>query len=92
LECPGREGGGRVPLPAQITIEVLPKIDLRERYGPEPGEQEVYDVLVDQTQRALDALADERDLPVVGTVGSRTERGPGPTTSPSGSRGRATTG
>ena len=69
---------GRVPLPSQITIEVLPRIDLRKRFGPEPGEQEVYNALVEEMQRALDALAEERDVPVLGKVGPRTERGPVP--------------
>ena len=33
---------GHVPLPAKITIEVLPPIDLREQFGPEPDVDEVY--------------------------------------------------
>ncbi len=69
---------GRVPLPSQITIEVLPKIDLRDRFGPEPDEEEVYDGLVEEMQQALDALADERDLPVLGKLGRRSGRGPVP--------------
>jgi 1-acyl-sn-glycerol-3-phosphate acyltransferase len=62
---------GRIPLPSQVTIEVLPMVDLRDRFGPQPGEEEVYEHVTGEMQRALDALAEERDLPVVGTVGSR---------------------
>jgi 1-acyl-sn-glycerol-3-phosphate acyltransferase len=60
----------RAPLPAQITVEVLPPIDLRERFGAEPDEDEVYDAVTSVMQLALDQLGDERDLPVVGTVWS----------------------
>ena len=62
---------GRIPLPAQLTMQVLPKIELAESFGPEPDEREVYCAITDQMQQALDELAEERDLPVVGTIGSR---------------------
>lgn len=68
---------GRIPLPSQITIEVLPELDLRGRFGPDPDEEEVYRAITEQMQRALDGLADERDLPVVGSVGARSPQGPG---------------
>jgi 1-acyl-sn-glycerol-3-phosphate acyltransferase len=57
---------GRLPLPAKITIEVLPPIDLRERFGPQPNPDEVYDHVTSVMQDALDRLADERTLPIVG--------------------------
>ena len=57
---------GHVPLPAKITVEVLPAIDLRARFGPRPDVDEVYDHVVGTMQEALDALAAERRLPVVG--------------------------
>jgi 1-acyl-sn-glycerol-3-phosphate acyltransferase len=57
---------GHIPLPAKITVQVLEPVDLRERYGPEPDLQEIYDDLTGQMQRTLDDLADERRLPVVG--------------------------
>jgi 1-acyl-sn-glycerol-3-phosphate acyltransferase len=57
---------GHWPLPAKITIEVLPPIDLREEFGPTPDPQEVYDHLMRVMQETLDALAAERRLPVVG--------------------------
>ncbi|HEV2074787.1 MAG TPA: 1-acyl-sn-glycerol-3-phosphate acyltransferase [Thermoleophilaceae bacterium] len=62
---------GRIPLPAQVTVEVLPRVDLRERFGQDPDEEEVYEGVTGEMQRALDELAEERDLPVVGTVGPR---------------------
>ena len=60
----------RLPLPSQVTIRVLPPIDLRERFGAEPDEDEVYEAITDAMQDALDGLSDERDVPVVGTVWS----------------------
>jgi len=57
---------GHLPLPAKITIEVLPAIDLRREFGPEPDIDEVYDHLVRQMQETLDALAAERRYPVIG--------------------------
>ena len=56
----------RVPLPAKITVEVLPPIDLLERYGAEPDHDAVYDDLTGEMQQALCKLQDERALPVVG--------------------------
>jgi hypothetical protein len=60
----------RVPLPASLTVQVRPKIDLRKRFGEDPDEQEVYDALTADMQETLDGLAEERDLPVVGRVWS----------------------
>jgi 1-acyl-sn-glycerol-3-phosphate acyltransferase len=57
---------GHVPLPAKITIEVLPPIDLAQEFGAEPDHQEVYDHVVRVMQDALDALASERRFPVIG--------------------------
>jgi 1-acyl-sn-glycerol-3-phosphate acyltransferase len=57
---------GRLPLPAKITIEVLPPIDLRDRFGPHPDTDAVYEHVTAVMQDALDRLADERALPVVG--------------------------
>ena len=34
---------GHIPLPAKIIVEVLPPIDLREEFGPEPDVDEIYD-------------------------------------------------
>ncbi len=64
---------GRIPLPAQITLQVLPPIDLREEFGPRPDHGEVYDQITAEMQEALDELAAERDLPVVGSVTPRSD-------------------
>ena len=37
---------GHIPLPAKITIETLPAIDLREEFGPDPDVDEIYDHLI----------------------------------------------
>ena len=57
---------GHLPLPAKITIEALPPIDLRREFGDEPDLDEVYDHLVRLMQETLDALAAERRFPVIG--------------------------
>jgi 1-acyl-sn-glycerol-3-phosphate acyltransferase len=57
---------GHIPLPAKITIETLPAIDLRDEFGPDPDVDEVYDHLIRMMQDTLDALASERRLPVLG--------------------------
>jgi 1-acyl-sn-glycerol-3-phosphate acyltransferase len=57
---------GHVPLPAKITVEVLPAIDLREQFGPDPDVDEVYDHVTTTMQETLDALAAERRLPIIG--------------------------
>jgi 1-acyl-sn-glycerol-3-phosphate acyltransferase len=57
---------GHLPLPAKITVEALPPIDLRREFGDEPDLDEVYDHLVRLMQETLDALAAERRWPVLG--------------------------
>jgi 1-acyl-sn-glycerol-3-phosphate acyltransferase len=57
---------GHLPLPAKITVEALPPIDLRREFGTDPDLDEVYDHLVRQMQETLDALAAERRFPVIG--------------------------
>ncbi len=57
---------GHIPLPAKLTIETLPAIDLREEFGPDPDLDDVYDHLIRLMQDTLDALASERRLPVLG--------------------------
>ena len=56
----------RLPLPAKITVEVLPPIDLAERFGPNPEHGDVYDEITGDMQEALSELQDERTLPVIG--------------------------
>jgi 1-acyl-sn-glycerol-3-phosphate acyltransferase len=57
---------GHLPLPAKITIETLPAIDLRSDFGPDPDVDEIYDHLQRLIQDTLDALAAERRFPVLG--------------------------
>jgi 1-acyl-sn-glycerol-3-phosphate acyltransferase len=57
---------GHLPLPAKITIEVLPAIHLHEHFGPEPDPDEVYAYVTRVMQEALDALYAERRFPVIG--------------------------
>ncbi len=57
---------GHVPLPAKITIETLPAIDLRAEFGPDPDVDDIYDHLIRLMQETLDALAAERRLPLIG--------------------------
>jgi len=57
---------GHLPLPAKITIETLPAIDLRAEFGPDPDVDEIYDHVQRLMQDTLDALAAERRFPVLG--------------------------
>jgi 1-acyl-sn-glycerol-3-phosphate acyltransferase len=57
---------GHFPLPAKITVEVLEPIHVREQFGEAPDLNEVYAHVVRVMQGALDTLAAERRLPVVG--------------------------
>jgi 1-acyl-sn-glycerol-3-phosphate acyltransferase len=56
----------RLPLPAKIEIEVLEPIELRDRFGAHPDPDEVYDHLTAEMQGALDELAADRTVPVLG--------------------------
>jgi len=57
---------GHLPLPAKLTVEVLPAIHLREHFGADPDLDEVYEYVTRLMQETLDTLAAERRLPVVG--------------------------
>jgi 1-acyl-sn-glycerol-3-phosphate acyltransferase len=57
---------GRLPLPAKITIQVLPPIDLEDRFGPEPDLDRIYERVTGDMQDTLTELADERSAPLVG--------------------------
>jgi 1-acyl-sn-glycerol-3-phosphate acyltransferase len=56
----------RMPLPAKIRIEVREPLDLRERFGPDPDVNEVFDEVTSGMQDTLDDLAADRDAPLVG--------------------------
>jgi 1-acyl-sn-glycerol-3-phosphate acyltransferase len=55
---------GHVPLPAKLTIEVLEPIDLAARFGADLDA--AYSGIVTLMQDALDRLAAERRLPLLG--------------------------
>ena len=57
---------GHLPLPAKITVRVLPPIDLGERYGSKPDIAEIDRDVRAQMQDVLSSLAEERRLPVLG--------------------------
>lgn len=57
---------GHIPLPAKIVVEVLPPIHLREQFGRDPDVDEVYQHVTGLMQDTLDALAEERRLPIIG--------------------------
>jgi 1-acyl-sn-glycerol-3-phosphate acyltransferase len=57
---------GRVPLPAQITIAVLPLLDLRAELGADADPDEAYDLVTGRMQDALDELAEARAFPIIG--------------------------
>jgi 1-acyl-sn-glycerol-3-phosphate acyltransferase len=52
---------GHLPLPAKITIQVLPPVDVAELDA-----REAYDIVVRRMQDSLTALQAERSLPVLG--------------------------
>ena len=56
----------RIPLPAKIRVQVLPPIDLRERFGPDADADGIYWAVSGQMQSALDDLDAERSVPLVG--------------------------
>ena len=57
---------GHIPLPAKITTQVLPPINLREEFGPRPDVDDVYSEITQTMQDTLDALSAERRLPILG--------------------------
>ena len=57
---------GHLPLPAKISVRVLPPIDLRERYGKDPDVAQIDRDIRAQMQDVLTSLAEDRRLPVIG--------------------------
>lgn len=55
-----------VPFPAKIRMQVLPPIDLQEKYGDDPDWDLAYDYVTSTMQVALSALAAKSVLPVLG--------------------------
>ena len=56
----------RFPIPAKITVRVMPPIDLRAELGRKPEVGEGYRLVTSRMQRTLTRLATDRTLPVVG--------------------------
>jgi 1-acyl-sn-glycerol-3-phosphate acyltransferase len=57
---------GRVPLPAKIVVHALPPIHLKQKLGQSPDPDDAYELVTTTMQDALDDLASERILPVIG--------------------------
>jgi 1-acyl-sn-glycerol-3-phosphate acyltransferase len=57
---------GHLPLPAKLTIQVLPAVDVRKEYGRNPDLDEAYDDVVKRMQGTLSGLQAERRLPLLG--------------------------
>jgi hypothetical protein len=57
---------GRVPLPAKITVDVLPAIDLRTELGPDADADAGYDLVTERMQHQLRDLAEARAIPAIG--------------------------
>ncbi|KKW65094.1 glycerol acyltransferase [Mycolicibacterium elephantis] len=55
-----------IPLPSKIVMQVLPPIDIEAEFGADPDIDEVDAHVRRVMQRALDELAAERRLPVLG--------------------------
>ena len=55
-----------LPLPSKIVTHVLPPIDVVSAFGEDPDVDEVDAHVRTVMQQALDALAAERRLPVIG--------------------------
>jgi 1-acyl-sn-glycerol-3-phosphate acyltransferase len=59
-------GGANVPLPSKIVTQVLPAIDIEARFGADPDVDKVDAYVRKVMQKALDRLAEQRRLPVIG--------------------------
>ncbi|HET8977722.1 MAG TPA: lysophospholipid acyltransferase family protein [Solirubrobacteraceae bacterium] len=56
----------RFPLPAKITIEVMPPVDLRAELGSAADVRDGYRAVTGMMQETLSRLGEERTLPVLG--------------------------
>jgi hypothetical protein len=59
-------GGANLPLPSKIVTQVLAPIDVAARFGEDPNVAEVDAYVRKVMQKALDRLARQRRLPVIG--------------------------
>ncbi len=56
----------RLPVPAKITVQVLPLIDLKAELGDDADPDKGYEFVTTAMQDALTELAEERTFPVIG--------------------------
>ena len=56
----------RLPIPAKITVEVLPLIDLKKELGKDADPEAGYDLVTGRMQDKLDEMSEERTFPVIG--------------------------
>ncbi|MGE4427060.1 MAG: glycerol acyltransferase [Solirubrobacteraceae bacterium] len=57
---------GHVPLPAKLSVQVLPPVDVRARFGDRPDPAAVHRHVADRMQETLTDMQRRRRLPVVG--------------------------
>src|SRR5437588_6902572 len=57
---------GHIPLPAKISVRVLPPINVRQEFGPNPDLDKVYDHVLGRMQATLDRMDRDRLLPFIG--------------------------
>jgi 1-acyl-sn-glycerol-3-phosphate acyltransferase len=57
---------GHLPLPAKIRVRALQPVNVREEFGDDPDLDQVYDHVLRRMQVALDRMARDRVLPVIG--------------------------
>jgi 1-acyl-sn-glycerol-3-phosphate acyltransferase len=55
-----------LPLPTKIVTQVLPPIDVADRFGPDPDVADVDEQVRSGMQTALDRLARDRRFPILG--------------------------
>lgn len=55
-----------LPLPTKLVTQILEPIDVKDRFGPEPDIADVDVYVQGVMQTAMDKLAEERRLPVIG--------------------------
>src|SRR5579875_3769591 len=64
-----------VPLPTKIVMQVLEPIDVAEQFGEDPDIDEVDAHVRHVMQKALDKLAEERRLPLLGLLATMVRAG-----------------
>jgi 1-acyl-sn-glycerol-3-phosphate acyltransferase len=57
---------GHLPLPSKIVVQVLPPIDVADRFGEDPDVRAVHEHVEGTMQEMLTELGRRRRIPVVG--------------------------